>query len=136
MNPLTELSNRTWLRLEDLLRDLEGSNQERQLFLEDTRRFFEQRLSTYEQQRNELENHIDKLSEQMYQLYDELQIPRVIVDHNQQITLKEKRKFINDKIDQLKNMIFERDKELIQLRQLINQKIKLLGNISITSYYK
>jgi hypothetical protein len=75
---------------------------------------------------------VKKLSEQMYQLYDELQLPPIILD-NSQMTLINKRKLINEKIDQLKNMIFERDKELIQLRQLINIKVKLIGNIIINT---
>jgi hypothetical protein len=132
MNPLGELANRTWLCLEDLLEDFDDSDQERQVFIEDTRLFFEERLSIYEQRRNELENHLKKLSEQMYQLFDELKIPRITFD-NQQIKLREKRKLINDKIDQLKNLIFERDKELIQLRQLIINKIKFIGNIQINT---
>jgi len=130
MNELGELGNHTWLRLEDLIKDFDDSDKERQVFLDDSRQFFEERLLIYEQQRNELENHIKKLSEQMYKLFDELNLPRITFD-DQQITLKEKRKYINNKIDQLKNMIIERDKELIQLKQLINIKIKLIGNISI-----
>jgi hypothetical protein len=130
MNELGELSNRTWLRLEDLLKDFDDSDKERQIFIDDTRQFFEERLLIYQQQRNELENHIKKLSEQMYKLFDELNLPRITFN-NQQITLKEKRKYINNKIEELKNMIIERDKQLIQLKQLINIKIKLIGNIQI-----
>jgi len=133
MHLLGELANRTWLRLEDLLNNLDlDSEKERQVFVDDTRQFLEQRLAIYEQQRNQLENHVKKLSEQMYQLYDELQLPPIIFDNNQ-MTLINKRKLINEKIDQLKNMIFERDKELIQLRQLINIKVKLIGNIIINT---
>jgi chromosome segregation ATPase len=130
MNELCELANRTWLRLEDLLQDFDDNEKERQVFLDDTRQFFEERLSIYEKQRNEFENSIKKLSEQMYQLFDELQLPRITFD-DKQLTLKEKRKYINEKIDQLKNMILQRDKEIIQLKQLINIKIKLIGNIQI-----
>ena len=132
MHLLGELADATWLRLEDLLKDLDEGDRERQVFVDDTRQFFEQRLSIYEQRRNELENHIKKLTEQMFQLFDELQLPR-IVDDNQQMTLTEKRIFINQKIDELKNMIFQRDKELIQLRQLIHLKAKLIGNIQINT---
>jgi len=132
MHLLGELAHTTWLRLEALLKDLDENDKERQVFVDDTRQFFEQRLSIYEQRRNELENHLKKLSEQMYQLFDELKIPRITFD-NQQIKLREKRKLINDKIDQLKNLIFERDKELIQLRQLIINKIKFIGNIQINT---
>jgi len=133
MHLLGELANITWLRLEDLLNNLDlDSEKERQVFVDDTRQFLEQRLAIYEQQRNQLENHVKKLSEQMYQLYDELQLPPIIFDNNQ-MTLINKRKLINEKIDQLKNMIFERDKELIQLRQLINIKVKLIGNIIINT---
>jgi len=133
MHLLGELANRTWLRLEDLLNNLDlDIEKERQVFVDDTRQFLEQRLAIYEQQRNQLENHVKKLSEQMYQLYDELQLPPMIFDNNQ-MTLINKRKLINEKIDQLKNMIFERDKELIQLRQLINIKVKLIGNIIINT---
>jgi hypothetical protein len=133
MHLLGELANTTWLRLEDLLNNLDlDSEKERQVFVDDTRQFLEQRLAIYEQQRNQLENHVKKLSEQMYQLYDELQLPPIILD-NSQMTLINKRKLINEKIDQLKNMIFERDKELIQLRQLINIKVKLIGNIIINT---
>jgi hypothetical protein len=133
MHLLGELANTTWLRLEDLLNNLDlDSEKERQVFVDDTRQFIEQRLAIYEQQRNQLENHVKKLSEQMYQLYDELQLPPIIFDNNQ-MTLINKRKLINEKIDQLKNMIFERDKELIQLRQLINIKVKLIGNIIINT---
>jgi hypothetical protein len=133
MHLLGELANTTWLRLEDLLNNLDlDSEKERQVFVDDTRQFLEQRLAIYEQQRNQLENHVKKLSEQMYQLYDELQLPPIIFDNNQ-MTLIQKRKLINEKIDQLKNMIFERDKELIQLRQLINIKVKLIGNIIINT---
>jgi hypothetical protein len=133
MHLLGELANTIWLRLEDLLNNLDlDSEKERQVFVDDTRQFLEQRLAIYEQQRNQLENHVKKLSEQMYQLYDELQLPPIIFDNNQ-MTLIQKRKLINEKIDQLKNMIFERDKELIQLRQLINIKVKLIGNIIINT---
>jgi phenylpropionate dioxygenase-like ring-hydroxylating dioxygenase large terminal subunit len=132
MNPLSELANTTWLRLEDLLKDLDNSDKERQAFLDDSRQFFEQRLSIYEQQRNELENHINKLSEQMDQLSDELQIPRIIYNNNQ-MNLIEKRKFINENIDHLKNMIFQRDKELILLRQSIQIKANLIGNTLINT---
>ena len=132
MNPLSELANTTWLRLEDLLKDLDNSENERQTFVDDSRQFFEQRLSIYVQQRNELENHIKKLSEQMDQLSDELQIPRIIYD-NIQMNLIEKRKFINENIDHLKNMIFQRDKELILLRQFIQIKANLIGNILINT---
>jgi hypothetical protein len=132
MNPLGELANQTWLRLEDFLRDFDDIDQERQLFIEDTHLFFEQRLSIYEKRRNELENHLKQLLEEMYQLFDELQMPRITFD-NQQLTLREKRKLIHEKIDQLKNLIFERDKELIQLRQLIIHKAKFIGNIQINT---
>jgi len=130
MHALGELANTTWLRLEDLLKDFDDIDEKREVFINDTRQFFEKRLSMYQQQRNELENHVKKLLEQMYQLFDELKLPRIIFDDNQ-ITLKEKRILINEKIDQLKNMIFERDKEFIQLKKLINIKIKLIGNIQI-----
>ncbi|CAF4091879.1 unnamed protein product [Rotaria sp. Silwood2] len=130
MHLLGELANVTWLRLEDLLKDLDEPDKERQAFVNDTRQFFEQRLSIYEQKRNELENSIKNLTEQMYQLYDELQLPRITFDNNQ-MTLIEKRNYINGKIDELKNMILERHKKLIQLRQLINIKTKLCGNINI-----
>jgi hypothetical protein len=133
MNPLTELSNRTWLRLEDFLQDFDESDRERQEFIEDTRLFFEQRLSIYEKRRHQLENDLKILSEQMYQLFDELQMPRITFDDNQKLSLKEKRKLINQKIEQLKNLIFERDKELIQLRQLISQKNKFIGNSQINT---
>jgi hypothetical protein len=132
MHVLGELANTTWLRLEDLLKDLDDSDKERQAFVDDTRQFFLQRLSIYEQQRNELENHLKILSEQMDQLSDELQLPRIIFENNQ-MTLIEKRIFINDKIDRLKYMILERDKELIQLRQLIQIKANLIGNIQINT---
>ena len=133
MNPLSELSNRTWLRLEDFLQDFDESDRERQEFIEDTRLFFEQRLSIYEKRRHQLENDLKILSEQMYQLFDELQMPRITFDDNQKLSLKEKRKLINQKIEQLKNLIFERDKELIQLRQLISQKNKFIGNSQINT---
>ncbi|CAF1392066.1 unnamed protein product [Rotaria sp. Silwood1] len=130
MHLLGELANVTWLRLEDLLKNFDEPDKERQAFLDDTRQFFEQRLSIYEQKRNEIENFIKNLIEQMYQLCDELQLPRIIFDNNN-MTLIEKRNCINEKINELKNMILERDKELIQLRQLINIKTKLCGNINI-----
>ncbi|CAF0973615.1 unnamed protein product [Adineta steineri] len=133
MHLLGELAHTTWLRLEDLLNNLDiDSDKERQAFINDTRLFFEQRLSIYEQQRIELENDIKILSEQMYQLFDELNLPHITFDTNQ-ITLIEKRKFINDKIDELKHLIFERDKELILLRQLIDSKMKLIGNTHINT---
>lgn len=132
MNPLNELANKTWIRLEDLLKDFDENEKEYDIFVNDTQEFFQERLSIYEKQRFELENHIQKLLEQMNQLSDELKIPRITFD-NQQITLKQKRIIINEKIGHLKNLIIERDKELIQLRKLIHIKIKLIGNIHINT---
>ncbi len=132
MHDLGELADRTSRRLEDLLKDLDDSDQERQLFIEDTRRFFEERLSIYQQKRNQLENHLKNLLEQMNQLSDELQLPRIIFDHHQ-LTLKEKQIFINEKINQLTNLILERDKQINQLKQFIYIKIKLIGNIQINT---
>ena len=130
MDPLGELVHATSLRLEDLLSDLDEPDKERQLFLDDTRQFFEQRLSIYVKRRNELEDSIKKLLEHMYELCDELQVPRIIIDDTR-MTLIEKRKYINEKINELKSMIIERDKQLTHLRQLIKIRAKLLGNIHI-----
>jgi hypothetical protein len=130
MNPLGELADRTWLRLQELLKDYDESEKECEIFLDDTRQFFEQRLSIYEKKRNELENDVQNLSERMFELFDELKLPRITFD-DKRLTLKQKQKLINDKINQLKNMILERDKKLIKLRKLIYTKIKLIGNIQI-----
>ncbi|CAF3356101.1 unnamed protein product [Rotaria socialis] len=130
MHLLGELADATWLRLEDLLKDLDEPDKERQAFIDDTRQFFEQRLSTYRDKRKELENSIEKLNEQMYQLFDKLQLPRTKYDNNQ-MTLIEKRKTINEKIDELTNMVLERDRKLIQLRQIVYIKAKLTENMHI-----
>jgi hypothetical protein len=132
MHLLGELADTTWLHLNTLLKDLDEDEKERQAFVDDTRKFFEQRLSIYEQRRNEIENHLKKLSEEMFKLFDELQLPR-ITNENNQMTLIEKEKYFNEKIEELKNLIFERDKELIHLRQLINIKTKLIGNVDINT---
>lgn len=130
MHLLGELANAVSIRLEDLLKDLDEADKERQAFIDDTRQYFEQRLSIYEKKRYELENYVTSLMEQMHELCDKLQLPRITFDNNQ-MTLIEKRKCINEKIDELKNMILERDKKLIELRQLIDIKAKLTGNIYI-----
>ncbi|CAF4350817.1 unnamed protein product [Rotaria magnacalcarata] len=130
MHLLGELADATWLRLEDLLKDLDEPDKERQAFIDDTRQFFEQRLSIYRDKRKELENSIKKLNEQMYQLFDKLQLPRIKYDNNQ-MTLIEKRKTINEKIDELTNMVLERDRKLIQLRQIVYIKAKLTENMHI-----
>ncbi|CAF0843091.1 unnamed protein product [Adineta ricciae] len=131
MHLLGEIANQTWLRLEDLLQDLElDRDKERRAFIEDTQEFFRKRLAIYEQERNELENHVKNLAEQMFQLFDELQLPRISIDR-QKLTLMAQRKLINEKIDELKELILERDKELIQLRESITIKMKFIGNIHI-----
>jgi len=129
MNPLVELANRTWNDLEKLIEDFDNQETERTSFINETCLFFQQRLSIYQQKRIELENHVEKLIEQMNQLSDELQMSRIVLQSK--LNLKQKRIFINEKIDHLKNLIFERDKELIQLRLLINQKVQLIGNIQL-----
>lgn len=131
MNPLVELANQTWIDLEGLLDDVDHQENERQLFVDDTYFFFQQRLSIYRQKRVHLENQIEKLSEEMCQLSDELQMPRIHLDSK--FTLKEKRAFIEEKIDHFRRLIYERDKELIELRRSIEQKLKLIGNVSMNT---
>lgn len=131
MHLLGEVANQTWLRLEDLLQDLDlDRDKERQAFIEDTQEFFRKRLAIYEHERNQLENHVKNLEEQMFQLFDELQLPRISIDR-QKFTLVAQRKLINEKIDELKELILGRDKELIQLRESIKIKTKFIGNIHI-----
>lgn len=130
MNPLCELANQTWKHLEDLLEHFDEPERDYELFVKDTRLFFEQRLSIYEKQRKELENEVNILSEEMNHLSDQLEMPRITFDHSQ-VTLKEKKKFIYEKIDHLKYLIIQRNKELIQLRELIEIKMKILGNQQI-----
>jgi SMC interacting uncharacterized protein involved in chromosome segregation len=130
MHLLGELAHKTWLRLEILLNDLDENDKERQAFVDDTRLFFEERLSTYEQRRNQLENRLKTLLEQIYELCDELQQPRTLADHSQ-MALGERERYFLGHIEQLKAMIFERDKELIQLRQHIQNKATFIGKIQI-----
>lgn len=127
MNLLGELVNATWLRLEDLLKDLDEPDEERQVFIDDTRQFFEQRLSIYVKKRLELETSIKELEEKMYQLFDKLELPRVKYS-DREMTLIEKQKSINDKINELNSMVIENDKKLAHLRQSIIIKAKLIGN--------
>ena len=130
MHLLGELAHKTWLRLEILLNDLDENDKERQAFIDDTRQFFEERLSTYEQRRHQLESRLDTLLERIHQLCDELQQSRP-VDDLSQMALSERERHFLDQIEQLKGKIFERDKELIQLRQRIQNKAMFLGMIQI-----
>ena len=127
MNPLCELADQTWRYLQDLI---DGMEEENQLFLGDTRRFFEERLSIYEKQRKELEHHLEILVEEMNRLSDQLELPRISFDHSIR-TLKEKKNFINEKIIQLKDFIIQQDKELMKFREFILRKNQILGNEQI-----
>ena len=127
MNPLCELADQTWRYLQDLI---DGMEEENQLFLGDTRRFFEERLSIYEKQRKELENHVEILVEEMNRLSDQLELPRISFDHSIR-TLKEKKNFINEKIIQLKDLVIQQDKELMKFREFILRKNQILGNEQI-----
>lgn len=130
MHLLGELAHKTWLRLEILLNDLDENDEERQAFIDDTRQFFDERLSTYEQRRDQLQTHLETLLQQIHQLYDELQEPRTLDDYSQ-MALNEREKYFLGQIEQLKAKIFERDKELIQLRQDIQNKARFIGMIPI-----
>ena len=130
MHLLGELAHKTWLRLEILLNDLDENDKERQAFIDDTRQFFDERLSTYEQRRHQLESRLNTLLEQIHQLCDELQQPRTLDDHSQ-MALSERERYFLAQIEQLKAKIFERDKELIKLREDIQNKAAFIGMIQI-----
>lgn len=131
MHPLGELANRTGHRLEILLQDFDQQDQERQAFLRDTEQFFQQRLSIYEERRQEREKQLEGLFHQAYRLCDELCLPRSTIQNDEEISLNEKEKYLHEQIERLKNLIYERDKELIQLHETIQLKCHLLGNVTV-----
>ena len=131
MNPLGELAHRIWQRLDILLEDFNQPDQERQAFLHDSESFFQHRLSIYEERRKEKEKQLESLFDEAFRLCDELQLPRSSIKNDQEISLKEKEKYLYEQIQHLKSLIYERDKELIQLRDMIQIKCRLLGNRTI-----
>jgi hypothetical protein len=135
MHPLAELADRTWLRFESLLTDCdEPTGDERVALVEDTRLFFEQRLSPFEQRRTTLVKHIASLLEQADRLCDELQQPRLNIDKDdERVSLKDKEKSVREQIEGLQRLICERDKELIHLRRIIGTKSALIGSVDINT---
>ena len=127
MHLLGELADQTWSRLEALLANFDNADQERRAFLDDTRQFFQARLAIYEQRRMELEKQIDVLLGEVYRLCDELQLTRTTVEIPATLNLKDKDKYLREQIELLKARLFERDRELIQLRETIRVRRAVIG---------
>ena len=127
MHLLGELADQTWSRLEALLVNFDDSDQQRRAFLDDTRQFFHQRLMIYEQRRIQLEKQTKLLLDEVHRLCDELQLPRTTIEIPSALTLKDKDKYLREQIEQLKVRLFERDKELIQLRETIRIRSQVIG---------
>ena len=127
MHLLGELADQTWSRLEALLVNFDDSDQQRRAFLDDTRQFFQQRLTIYEQRRIQLEKQTELLLDEVHRLCDELQLPRTTIEIPSALTWKDKDKYLREQIEQLKVRLFERDKELIQLRESIRIRSQVIG---------
>ena len=102
MHLLGELADQTWSRLEALLVNFDESDRERRAFLDDTRQFFQQRLTIYEQRRIELEKQIELLLGEVHRLCDELQLPRTTIEIPPTLTLRDKDKYLREQIERLK----------------------------------
>ena len=127
MHLLGELADQTWSSLEALLVNFDESDRERRAFVDDRRQFFQQRLTIYEQGRIELEKQIELLLGEVHRLCDELQLPRTTVEIPPALTLRDKDKYLREQIERLKVRLFERDKELIQLRETIRIRSQVIG---------
>lgn len=130
MNLLTQLAEQTWLRLDELLLDLDYTGNERQLFVDETKVFFEERLLIYEKQRNQLEETSKTLRDELNRLADELGLDRSQFNTQPNSSIKQKQEFLRKEIDRLKILLNERNKELVQLRQIIGLKVKIIGNVA------
>ena len=132
-NTLVELAEQTWLRLEKLLLDLDENDQERQSFVNDTRIFFEQRLSVYESRKIELEKRTNDFLDEIHRLRDQLRLPKDPIEIDETLSIREKQNYLEEQIQNLRKLLDERDKELIQLRHVVALKAKLIGNIELNT---
>jgi hypothetical protein len=127
MDLLISLAEQTSIRLEQYLIDFDDADQQRDDFHQATRLFFDEQFSRFEERRKELETNLRILSIEVQHLCDELGLSPLHIDEHGTKTIKEKEKFFQQQLIHLKGLIYERDKELIQLKQSIEVKVSLIG---------